>query len=253
MLLSVAKRRPSALLPVHTGMAAFVLCLASATRAYLPPPLTVVNAIDGDDLFNVTMGTPGSCSCEQPSCNLSPATGTRLMTGDAATYAPNGCEYYSIGGGISSATGNPCGIFRADNAGCTFNPGSPTGECARVANTSCTAEGTTLTLRAIIDRTCDVLPYAGCDPNTSRCCGAENVCALAPPSTTYYMCQPVSSDLEAALAIITGAENTTCDERKSQHGSCGADNTTVCGEPGKCCVPGPTPFSKCRCDICIHG
>jgi len=51
-----------------------------------------------------------------------------------------------------------------------------------------TGSGSNLT--ATVDRDCDALPYGTCTPGVSDCCG-ENACALAEPSTTYYMCQPV--------------------------------------------------------------
>ena len=218
----------------------------------LPPALRVENAIDGDALFNVSMGTPGSCSCESPACNVNPATGTRLMMGDVKQYAPDGCEYYSIGGGIAvSATGNPCAIFRADNAGCTFNPASPTGECSRVANISCDFSGTSITLHAAIDMTCDTLPYGGCDPASSKCCGADNVCALAPPSTTYHMCQPIQDVVSAEAITLGSGALGSCDQRHSTQGTCGADNATICGEPGKCCVPHEV-HGKCGCNVCMQ-
>lgn len=74
------------------------LALAISTLAdSLPPPLSVTNLIDGDDVFNVTTGTPGSCSCETPACNLDPATGYRLFLGDSRSFTSDNCEYYNIG------------------------------------------------------------------------------------------------------------------------------------------------------------
>ena len=165
-----------------------------------PPSITVTNSIDGDDVFNVTTGTPGSCSCETPSCNIDGSTGTRLFLGDSMKFKSDNCAYYNIGGGLADSTGNPCAMWRADNAACTVSPGGVVGDCSRLSVLSCALAvssdvegGTTVTLTAEIDRDCDVLPYATCTPGTSTCCGDENECALAEPSTTYYMCQPTAA------------------------------------------------------------
>jgi hypothetical protein len=70
-----------------------------------------------------------------------------------------------------------------------------TGDCSRLSNVACAFAGTStssfivVNVTANVDRDCDSLPYATCDPAASSCCGA-NTCQLAPPSTTYYMCQP---------------------------------------------------------------
>ena len=157
----------------------------------LPPNLAVLNAVDNDVRFLMTTGTPGSCSCEKPLCNLDPRTGTPLPHGETRRFQSNNCAYFSIGGGLADATGNPCAIWRADsNGACHFEPGGPTGECSRVGNLTCTISTNVATLTATIDQTCDVLPYAQCQPVSSLCCGEMNVCALAKPSKTYYMCQP---------------------------------------------------------------
>jgi len=172
----------------------FILPFAmSAIAGSLPQPMTVTNFIDGDDIFNVTTGTPGSCSCETPACNLNPSTGFRLFQGDSRSFTSDNCEYYNIGGGVASQDGNPCASWRADDTGCTVTSGGVTGDCSRLSNFTCesgeAAGGLAMSLLAAVDRECDTLPYAGCMPGESMCCGA-NDCMLAEPSTTYYMCQP---------------------------------------------------------------
>ena len=157
-----------------------------------PAPITVVNGVEGGELFNVTTGTPGSCSCELPKCNDSPADGHILATGEARAFRSDGCAYYSLGGGVVSRDGNPCATWRVDPGSCTVAPGGVTGECSRVSAVACRFNGTRATLSATIDTQCDALPYAGCGPSTTpprTCCGA-NVCALAKGSTTYFECQP---------------------------------------------------------------
>ena len=63
-----------------TGRAAAVLIAAlaifsspaHAEKPGVPVTLSGYSAIDGDDLFNVTVGAPGSCSCESPRCQDGP-------------------------------------------------------------------------------------------------------------------------------------------------------------------------------------
>ena len=155
-----------------------------------PAPLTVINQIDGDDLFNLTTGTPGSCSCEKPKCNRSPTAGTRLFHKGARTYSSDNCAYFSIGGGLESHDGNPCMTWHADPTSCTVTPGGETGECSRINGAKCAYDGRVATLSASVDRKCDTLPYVGCTPGKSVCCGAANTCTLAKGSKTYHMCQP---------------------------------------------------------------
>lgn len=157
-----------------------------------PSPITVHNAISGGGKFNVTTGTPGSCSCENPKCNDSPSAGHVLGDGGVRSFSSDNCAYYSLGGGIVSADGNPCATWRADPGSCSFAPGGLTGECSRVSGASCLFNGTSVTLTANVDTKCDTLPYAGCDPSNSTCCGANNICELAAGSKTYYMCQPMT-------------------------------------------------------------
>ena len=155
-----------------------------------PPALTVINSIAGDDLFNVTTGTPGSCSCETPKCNWDGSTGNRLKKGAEQTFNANGCAYFGVGGGIVAQDGNPCAVWRADASSCTVSPnGVPTDDCARVSGATCSFDGRNATLRATIDRAC-TLPYRACDPASTACCGAATTCALAQGSSPYYECQP---------------------------------------------------------------
>ena len=156
-----------------------------------PPPITVTNAVEADDLFNMSTGTPGSCSCERPKCNVNPSTGTRLAQNSTRTFTADNCAYFSVGGGLESQDGNPCFTFSVDPTSCTITPGGATGECSRVSGARCTFDGTNATILATVDRRCNVLPYRGCQPGQSVCCGS-NVCALAKPSKTYHMCQPRS-------------------------------------------------------------
>ena len=56
-----------------------------------PPDMSVTNGVD--PLFNVTLGAPGSCSCQVPSdCD-----GHALPSGATAHYsAASGCEHATI-------------------------------------------------------------------------------------------------------------------------------------------------------------
>lgn len=154
-----------------------------------PPALTVVNAVQADDLYNVTTGTPGSCSCETPKCNDLPSFGHRIKAGTNRTFNADNCAYFSIGGGVAeTATGNVCATWRADATSCTTSPSSVTGECSRVSSVACAFDGHLATITAVVDRTCDTLPHYPCTPGTSTCCGAGNTCTLVPGSN-YHMCQ----------------------------------------------------------------
>ena len=73
--------------------------------AQIPPPLTVVNGIDADDLYNITTGDPGTCQCESPKCGA-PGAGTRIMHGESKKFGPaGGCYYFALGGGIKALSG----------------------------------------------------------------------------------------------------------------------------------------------------
>ena len=154
------------------------------------PPLTVTNSIDGDVFFNVTTGTPGTCTCESPACQGGGATGHRLMKGDSQSFkaAPT-CQYYAVGGGIVAKDGRTCHTWRADFNSCGVYDGHTDGECARISNATCHVIGTATTLLATVDSKCDALPYAQCQLGTSKCCG-PNVCAPSKPGSSYLMCQP---------------------------------------------------------------
>ena len=106
--------------------------------AQIPPPLTVVNGIDADDLYNITTGDPGTCQCESPKCGA-PGAGTRIMHGESKKFGPaGGCYYFALGGGIkASGDGMICRTWRADSKGCNIYPGSTDGNCSRILTTPC--------------------------------------------------------------------------------------------------------------------
>ena len=89
---------------------------AALILAQIPPPLTVVNGIDGDDLYNITTGDPGTCQCESPKCGA-PGAGTRIMHGDSKKFGPaGGCYYFALGGGIkASGDGARCRDAQRDD------------------------------------------------------------------------------------------------------------------------------------------
>ena len=155
-----------------------------------PPSISIRNGISGDDLFNVTLGAPGSCSCESPKCEQGPQ-GTLIRNGESRGYAAaSGCDYFAVGGGITSkADGEICNTWRADYKSCAVYPGSTSGSCGRLVSPACTLAGTTTTLHATIDRKCDVLQWRDCNA-TSVCCG-HNTCKLVSPGKSpERMCQP---------------------------------------------------------------
>ena len=163
--------------------------LVQSISAFAAPAIKLTDAIDGDDLFRVTLGTPGSCSCEAPTCG-----GAQMFHGDSrAFHGGSGCtDYYNIGGGITAQQdGEICHTFRADYKSCAVYPGSVNGNCSRLVNASCVMSGTATTIVANVDRTCDTLPWRDCNNATSRCCGS-NVCALVNPGVSQErMCQPI--------------------------------------------------------------
>jgi len=198
--------------------------LAVLAAVAFSPELSITNSIDGDDLFNVTTGSPGSCQCEVPSCDDSPFVGHRLMTGDARSFSSNGCPYYSIGGGVLATDGTQCILYRADAANCTVSRVGTNRACARLSSPKCQHDGHSATLTAAIDRVCDTLPYEHCDPGSSHCCGPGNVCALAKPSTTTYICQPTAGP--APITVVNDVDDG------------GLFNVTT-GTPGSCSCEKP--------------
>ena len=110
--------------------------------AQIPPPLTVVNGINADDLYNITTGDPGTCQCESPKCGA-PGAGTRIMHGESKKFGPaGGCYYFALGGGIkASGDGMICRTWRADSKGCNIYPGSTDGNCSRILTTPCSVAG----------------------------------------------------------------------------------------------------------------
>jgi len=168
------------------------------------PPLTVLNGIDGDTFFNVTTGTPGTCTCELPQCKGGGATGFRLLKGQSQSFhaAPN-CYYYAVGGGIVAKDGRTCRTWRADFNSCGVYGGHTDGECSRISGETCHTSGTTTTLVATIDSKCDTIPYAPCN-STSLCCG-PNMCLPAKPGSSYLMCSPSSAEPSDASARMGSA------------------------------------------------
>ena len=137
-----------------------MLLAAVLTLSQIPPPLTVINAIDADDLYITSTGDPGTCQCESPKCGA-PGAGTRLKHGDSKKFGPaGGCYYFAIGGGIkASGDGMICRTWRADHKGCNVYPGSTDGNCSRILSVPCSVSGNSVTLNATVDRACTSLPY----------------------------------------------------------------------------------------------
>ena len=162
---------------------------AALIIAQLPPPLTVVNAIDADDLYNITTGDPGTCQCESPKCGA-PGAGTRIMHGESKKFGPaGGCYYFALGGGIkASGDGMICRTWRADSKGCNIYPGSTDGNCSRILTTPCSVAGGVVTLNATIDRACTTLPYKTCT-DSDICCGGST-CQLVAPGSPEKQCRP---------------------------------------------------------------
>ena len=167
-----------------------------------PPAVSVTSAINGDDLFDVTVGT---CMCEAPSC-----AGGVVRNGETQTYrsAPR-CNYYSIGGSISARSdGTLCYRWTADYKSCNVYPAEPftssfttssgAAECSRLNGASCTMRRssefagqwfeykTATTLHASVDRTCDTLPWQPCTEN-SLCCGAVDGWACRLTSCSHIL------------------------------------------------------------------
>jgi hypothetical protein len=107
----------------------------------------------------VTTGTPGTCTCEQPQCKGGGATGEKLPNGASKSFsAAATCDYYAVGGGIVAQDGRTCHTWRADYSTCGVYDGHTDGDCARISGATCHVSGTTTTLTAAIDTTCDTLP-----------------------------------------------------------------------------------------------
>ena len=86
-------------------------CLLSLSSPNISaaPPLTITNAIDGDAVFNITVGTPGTCTCEAPACVSGGAIGETLLKGQSKGFhAAANCDYYAVGGGIVAKDGRTC-------------------------------------------------------------------------------------------------------------------------------------------------
>ena len=94
------------------GIAALV---SVAALSGPPPEMSVTNLVDV--FFNVTLGAPGSCSCQVPKdCD-----GHQLHVNTTVRYnGATGCDYYAVGGGIDAmgdsagSAGTPCRTWRAD-------------------------------------------------------------------------------------------------------------------------------------------
>ena len=180
-----------------------------------PPAITLASAIDGDELFNITVGEPGvSCKCEEPKCA---AASSPLSLGETLTYrASNRCHYYNIGGAIrAKSDGTICYTFRADYKSCEVTPGDAyktsftsagADTCSRLVGASCTmrtsvdAAGawkeypTVITLTGPVDTNCDTLPWLVCTDASSCCGGTAGFSCLRKYPNIYgndeKMCQP---------------------------------------------------------------
>uniref|UniRef100_A0A7S0Q996 Uncharacterized protein n=1 Tax=Coccolithus braarudii TaxID=221442 RepID=A0A7S0Q996_9EUKA len=170
----------------------FCLLSLGSPNAGTAPPLTITNGIDGDVFFNITVGTPGTCTCEAPACVSGGAIGETLLKGQSKGFhAAANCYYYAVGGGIVAKDGRTCRTWRADFNSCAVYGGHTDGECSRISGEDCHVSGTASTLIATIDSTCDTIPYAQCTAS-SKCCGA-NVCLPSKPGSSYLMCTPTNS------------------------------------------------------------
>jgi hypothetical protein len=155
-----------------------------------PPGIHLTNGVDGDDLFNVTTGAPGSCSCESPKCEEG-VGGMVVPYGETRAYGPaGGCNYYAIGGGITSKRdGYVCNTWRADYKSCAVYPGSTAGDCGRLITPTCTMAGTATTIKAGVDRKCNTLQWKSCN-STSICCGSNECKLINPGKSKEMLCQP---------------------------------------------------------------
>ena len=159
--------------------------LASFLCLGVPPlPMAIVNGLGANaaGLFNLTIGRPGSCSCQLPK-----ACDGHTLHGKESYHADVGCDYYAIGGGISTVRddgklGTTCGTWRADYKSCDVYPGSTDDACGRILAANCSfvpgAVPTTI-IHVTVDMTCDTFHYKDCNA-TSKCCGG-------------FACQPASS------------------------------------------------------------
>ena len=178
--------------------ASATLCLLAATMADPPPPMMIVNALDANatSILNLTLGAPGSCSCQIPkSCNGHTIVGPEEFHGDT------GCDYYAIGGGISTRLpsgdlGTTCNTWRADFKSCDVYPGSTDRECGRIVSATCTFTNAvgipTVTLHAVVDMKCDSYHYENCQANVSNCCGGFK-CQPASSGSDQHMCCPAGT------------------------------------------------------------
>lgn len=204
-----------------------------------PPAISITNAIPGDDLFSVTVD---DCLCANPECT----TTSILLENETQNYRAGArCNYYRIGGKISAkADGTLCYTFRADYKTCTVYPADPflssftsspgASACSRLNGATCTMGRSTepagqwfeyktnTTLRASVDRECDVLPWQPCTVD-SQCCGAVDgwgcrltSCPDILPTGDCARIQPGSEDGAPVTRICQpphGGPERTLDER----------------------------------------
>merc|ERR1712113_537041 len=158
-------------MPNYAVAAVVVLAAVAASHTAPPPHMSFTNAINGFKLFNITLGAPGSCSCEAPRCQ----SGDPLQPNEMRKYGPApGCDYFAVGGGITStADGRVCNTFRADFKSCAVYPGSTDGACSRLIAPACSIIGTATTLHAAVDLDCDTEPWEDCTAK-SKCCGSND-------------------------------------------------------------------------------
>ena len=155
-------------------MAASLLLLLAP--AQIPPGMSIQHLINADDMYKVSLGDPGVCSCETPKC-----VGAQLPFKHAVPYRPGpGCYYYAVGGGITAIAGghNLCHTWRADYKSCAVFPGSTDGNCSRLTDVKCSMTGTRATITGKVDRNCTKLPYEDC--------GTGDTCAPPPLSNHVH-------------------------------------------------------------------
>ena len=173
------------------------LVLSALGVAGPPPIMAVANGFDANAsaILNLTIGKPGSCSCQVPKdCDGHTLTGTATYRGDV------GCDYYAVGGGISTILptgelGTPCHTWRADYKSCDVYPGSTDQECGRIVSATCTFKPgatPTTTLHAVVDMTCDTYHYHDCKVGHSKCCGTFK-CQPASSGSDEHMCCPADT------------------------------------------------------------
>lgn len=207
-------------------LAAAAVISQAAPDIAAPNSISITSEIDGDALFNITLGDSGGCLCESPRCIPESSSSTRLRKGEILTFqaASTQCSYYNVGGAISSILdGTVCYTWRADFSSCTVYPSHAfsssftapgAGACSRLVGASCRmrtsldaagawkAYPTVIALTGPIDR-CDTLPWNACTESSS-CCGGEAGFACRHQRPDVYgdmtrICQPPHGGLGSSV------------------------------------------------------